>query len=64
MDIRSLIGETTEYDKKLKLEEKKPKSWCKTVSAFANSLGVFLFLAFPTMTRLSVLKMHLKTLKN
>lgn len=42
VDIKSLIGETTEYDKKLKLEEKKPKSWCKTVSAFANSFGGFL----------------------
>ena len=42
VDIKSLIGETTEYDKKLRLEEKKPKSWCKTVSAFANSFGGFL----------------------
>lgn len=25
MDIRQLIGETTDYDKKLALEEKKPK---------------------------------------
>ena len=28
MDIKKLIGEATEYDKKLALEEKKPKSWC------------------------------------
>lgn len=28
MDIKQLIGETTDYDKKLALEEKKPKSWC------------------------------------
>ncbi len=28
-----------EYDKKLLLEEKKPKRWCKSVSAFANTLG-------------------------
>lgn len=34
-----LIGEATEYDKKLALEERKPKSWCKSVSAFANTLG-------------------------
>lgn len=27
MDINQLIGETTDYDKKLALEEKKPKSW-------------------------------------
>lgn len=39
MDIKKLIGEATEYDKKLALEEKKPKSWCKSVSAFANMLG-------------------------
>ena len=40
MDIKKLIGETTEYDEKLLLEEKKPKSWCKSVSAFANTEGV------------------------
>ena len=34
-----MIGEATEYDKKLALEERKPKSWCKSVSAFANTLG-------------------------
>lgn len=39
MDIMNLIGEATEYDKKLALEERKPKSWCKSVSAFANMLG-------------------------
>ncbi len=39
MTIKELIGETTEYDKKLFLEDKKPKSWCKSVSAFANTLG-------------------------
>lgn len=39
MKIKDLIGETTEYDKKLSLEVKKPKSWCKSVSAFANTLG-------------------------
>ena len=39
MDIKKLIGEATEYDKKLALEEKKPKSWCKSVSAFANTFG-------------------------
>ena len=26
MDIKQLIGEATDYDKKLALEEKKPKS--------------------------------------
>lgn len=38
-NIKDLIGEATEYDKKLALEEKKPKSWCKSVSAFANTFG-------------------------
>lgn len=39
MDIKQLIGETTDYNKKLALEEKKPKSWCKSISAFANCFG-------------------------
>lgn len=39
MIISKYIGETTEYDKKLTLEEKKPKSWLKSVSAFANGKG-------------------------
>lgn len=39
MNMENLIGETTEYDKKAALEVKKPKSWCKSVSAFANTLG-------------------------
>lgn len=39
MNIEELIGEATEYDKKLALEEKKPKNWCKSVSAFANTFG-------------------------
>ena len=39
MGIKDLIGEATEYDKKQLLEVKKPKSWCKSVSAFANTLG-------------------------
>lgn len=42
MIISEIIGETTEYDKKLKVEYKKPKSWCKSISAFANSFGGFL----------------------
>lgn len=44
MNIKDLIGEATEYDKKLALEEKKPKSWCKSVSAFANTFGGALIL--------------------
>ena len=42
LEIKNIIGETTEYDKKLKLEVKKPKSWCKSISAFAYTLGGFL----------------------
>ena len=39
MNLKDIIGETTDYDKKLALETKKPKSWCKSVSAFANGVG-------------------------
>lgn len=39
MDIKKLIGETSEYDKKQMVEKKKIKSWCKSVSAFANTIG-------------------------
>ena len=39
MDLSKYIGEGTLYDKKEKLEIKKPKSWLKTVSAFANGMG-------------------------
>ncbi|MBQ0026076.1 MAG: ATP-binding protein [Lachnospiraceae bacterium] len=39
MNIKTLIGETTEYDKKQAVEIRKPKSWCKSVSAFANGSG-------------------------
>lgn len=39
MFVNEWIGETSEYDKKRILEVKKPKSWCKSVSAFANTLG-------------------------
>ena len=38
-----LIAEATEYEFKSELETRKPKSWLKTVSAFANSLGGRLF---------------------
>ena len=43
MKIKSLISECTAYDFKLMLEEKKPKSWLKSISAFANGLGGSLF---------------------
>lgn len=39
MKISDYIGETTEYDKKEMLEERKPKSWLKSISAFANGIG-------------------------
>ena len=39
MDIKQLIGEASEYDKKAALEAKRPKSWCKSISAFANGMG-------------------------
>ena len=39
MKIHNLIGEATAYDKKQQLEVKRPKSWLKSVSAFANGEG-------------------------
>jgi len=39
MMLSKFIGEATGYDKKEKLEEKRPKSWLKSVSAFANGTG-------------------------
>ena len=38
-NICTLIGEATAYDKKQMLEVKRPKSWLKSVSAFANGEG-------------------------
>ena len=38
-----MIAECTAYDYKVMLEESKPKSWLKSVSAFANGLGGSLF---------------------
>ena len=39
IEIYKLIGEATVYDKKQMLEIKRPKSWLKSVSAFANGEG-------------------------
>lgn len=39
MKIKAYIGEATEYDKKEALEERKLRSWLKSVSAFANGNG-------------------------
>lgn len=41
--IERLIAEATECDFKVDLEIKKPKSWLKSVSAFANGIGGTLF---------------------
>lgn len=38
-----MIAGCTAYDFKLQLEEKKPKSWLKSICAFANGLGGSLF---------------------
>lgn len=43
MELKTLISECTAYDFKSMLEEKKPKSWMKSVSAFANGQGGSLF---------------------
>ena len=43
MELNTLLAECTAYDFKIMLEEKKPKSWLKSVSAFANGLGGSLF---------------------
>ena len=39
MKIADYTGEATGYDKKEMLEERRPKSWLKSVSAFANGIG-------------------------
>jgi len=41
--LHTLIAEATECDFKQELERKKPKSWLKSVSAFANGIGGTLF---------------------
>lgn len=43
MNLETLVSECTAYDFKSMLEEKRPKSWLKSVSAFANGLGGSLF---------------------
>ena len=39
LNLSELLGETTEYDKKRDVEIRKPKSWLKSISAFANGTG-------------------------
>lgn len=41
--LHKLIAECSDYDFKEKLEVKKPKSWLKSISAFSNGLGGYLF---------------------
>ena len=43
LELRKYLGETNSHDKKEKLERNKPKSWLKSVSAFANGRGGKLF---------------------
>ncbi len=37
LELHDYLGETNSYDKKEKVERRKPKSWLKSISAFANS---------------------------
>ncbi len=42
--LYELPAETTEYEFKVALETKKPKSWLKSVCAFANGIeGTLIF---------------------
>ena len=59
MKLEQLIGEATEYDKKVMLEVKKPKSWLKSVSAFANGIGGALFFGVSNDEVLVGLEAHL-----
>ena len=43
MKLADYIAEVTECDFKASLESEKPKSWLKSVSAFANGIGGYLF---------------------
>lgn len=49
LNLSELLGETTEYDKKQDVEIRKPKSWLKSISAFANGTGGTLISALRTM---------------
>lgn len=58
MGIQTLIGEATAYDKKQQLEVKRPKSWLKSVSAFANGEGGTLVFGIMMTIKLLVLLMQ------
>lgn len=61
--LNRLIAEATECDFKVAVETKKPKSWLKSVSAFANGVGGSLLLALTTTKTLSVLPTRRRMLK-
>lgn len=54
--IEELIAEGTECDFKVALETKKPKSWLKSVSAYANSIGGLLLFGVDNERRVVGLK--------
>lgn len=60
MTQEELIAECTVYDYKEALEEKKPKSWLKSVSAFANTLGGSLFFGVDNDGNVKGLEAHLQ----
>ncbi len=41
--MERLVAEAADRDSKVALEKRKPKSWLKSVSAFANGIGGMLF---------------------
>ncbi len=53
MGLKTLIAECTAYDFKLMLEEKKPKSWLKSVSVFANGIGGSLFFGIDEIQKIA-----------
>ena len=60
--IDKWIAEATECDFKVALEVRKPKSWLKSVSAFANGIGGTLFFGIITEMQWG-LPTHRRTLK-
>jgi len=44
------IAETTDTEYKISLEEEKPKSWLKSISAFANGLGGIVYFGIKDIT--------------
>lgn len=41
--LYKLISECTDYEFKVCVEQHKPKSWLKSISAFANTIGGTIF---------------------